>query len=310
MNAIAIPNNLLGVEKESLELCVFHDESGDYGHSDWVFTGLLWVREKDISGIAAILRDVRQQENYWKKIHLNELPKSFDGQFGADARVAKEWFTKWYGEIADKTWFNVLAVQLNHPKYDRKRFKQDFHAYNRFTLIALKAGLAWFFKDGKYEHLRLRMYSDKKTRRPGGILGDGVNIDNFEDYIMARLGQEVQSYKGPPISLIAKPEGLEFPNDPNLVRPEHELLCLCDLLVGAVAGAVSPKSKRQTKRWFAKQIAKLMQDVRKKPWEQQMGLHRRFSVSYFPNERGEFYSNGPIGIIDKPDCQLCLFGGS
>jgi len=308
LNASTFPNvDLFGERIEPTDVCVFHDESGDYGHSPWVFTGLLWVRKKDVSSVIEGLHAVRQRENYWREIHFNALPKSFEGQYGPKARVARGWFEKWSGELANKTWFNVLAVQRNHPKYEHKRFTKDFHAYNRFTAMALKAGLAWHFKN--HSHVRLWMYSDNKTRRPGGMLGDGIETDNFEDYITHKLAQDTASYKGPPVSLGALPECLDFPGDPARVRPEHELLCLCDVLLGSVAGVVFPNSKYPTKQWFAKQIAGFIQDVRKKPKEQQMGLHRRFSVSYFPSKDGLIYNDGPIRILDEESAQLSLFGG-
>lgn len=307
MNAGTSPNvNLFGEKNEPMDVCVFHDESGDYGHSPWVFTGLLWVRKEDVSEVARSLQAIRQQENYWREIHLNSLPKSFSGAYGAKARVARGWFEKWSGELASKTWFNVLAVHRNHPRYEHKRFTKEFHAYNRFTLMALKAGLAWHFQN--HQQVRLWIYSDNKTRRPGGVLGDGVKTDNFEDYITDKLTEDTVSYKGPRVCLEARPECLYFPSDSALVEPKNELLCLCDLLLGSVAGAIYPNTKRPTKQWFARRAARIIQDVRRKPWEQQMGLHRRFSVSYFPRNDGLIYTDGPIGILDKEAGQFS-FGG-
>ena len=40
-----------------------------------------------------------------------------------------------------------------------------------------------------------------------------------------------------------------------------------------------------------------------------MGLHRRFSVSYFPSKDGLIYNDGPIRILDEESAQLSLFGG-
>jgi len=308
LNAGTFTNvDLFGEKIEPTDVCVFHDESGDYGHSHWVFTGLFWVRRKDVSGVVKSLHAIRRRENYWGEIHLNALPKSFEGEYGAKARVARGWFETWADELAGKTWFNVLAVQRNHPKYEHKRFAKDFHAYNRFTAMALKAGLAWHFKN--HSHVRLWVYSDNKTRRPGGILGDGIETDNFEDYIAHKLVQDTMFYKGPPVSLGAMPKCLEFPSDFTSARPEHELLCLCDVLLGSVAGAIYPNSKQPTKQWFAKQAARLIQDVRRTPWEQEMDLHRRFSVSYFPNKNGLIYADGPIDILAEQSTQLSLFGG-
>jgi len=34
-------------------------------------------------------------------------------------------------------------VDRQSPRYENKRFTKDFHAYSRFTAMALKAGVAW-----------------------------------------------------------------------------------------------------------------------------------------------------------------------
>ena len=74
---------------------------------------------------------------------------------------------------------------------------------------------------------------------------------------------------------------------------------LCDLLLGSVCSAITMKSKTETKTWLGGTIARLMIDTRQKPWQQKFGLHRRFSVSYFPNSRGELFSDGQLAIVES-----------
>jgi len=297
--------NLFGQIEMPPELFVFHDESGSYNSGDWVFIGLLWVNKDWVAKICECLRKVREEFNYYREIHFNKFPKSFNGEFGIKAQVAKEWFNLWRGKISDMSYFNVLAVNRTHKKYDHKRFTKDFHAYNRFTAIALKSGLSWFFKDENA--IRLKIFSDEKVRRPEGILSDGINIDNFEEYLMQRLKEDTKNYKGPKVKLSNSVKCISC-SKKGPYSQEEELLQLLDLLLGSVATAIAPKSKRETKIWFAMQILPLIEDIRKEPWKQTYNLYRKFSISYFPDNSGLIYNDGPLGINENNyDKQFKLF---
>jgi hypothetical protein len=155
------------------------------------------------------------------------------------------------------------------------------------------------------DSLRLLVYSDEKSRRPQGLLGDGITTDNFETYLARRLKAGTRSPSGTTVCLGGQVECLSCPK----IGPysaEQECIQLADILLGAVATAVERKSDRQTKLWFGKEICKLIQDVRVEPWKQTLGLHRRFSVSYFPNNRGEVYTNGTLKISEMGK-QLSMF---
>lgn len=159
------PVDLFGEPVRDKRVLVFHDESGDYGHSEWVFTGLFWICEEQIQEIDEALKAERDKENYSGEIHFSKFPASFDGDYGAKARVARGWLTIYKNAWAYKTWFNVLAVNTKHRFYDHCYFTQSFHAYNRFTAIAIKGGLAWHF--GNTDSLQLQVYSDEKSRQIG-----------------------------------------------------------------------------------------------------------------------------------------------
>lgn len=293
--------NLFGEPIQEKTIRVFHDESGVYGRDDWVFTGLLWLPEEQARKIDEALKQARG--DYLGEIHFSDLPASFDGDFAADARVARKWMNIFKEKWACRTWFNVLAINRKHSKYEHHRFTQDFHAYNRFTAMALKAGLAWHFND--VASLQLKIYSDEKSRRPQGLLGDGVTTDNFEQYLTNRLLEDTQKYKGPKVKLVEPVHCLSCP-ETGPFAAEQEALQLADLLLGSVATAVDPKSDRPTKLWFGKEISTLIQDTRLEPWKQRCGLNRRFSVSYFPDNNGCIYTDGQLKIEDS-DNQLRLF---
>ena len=283
------PVNLFGEAVQEKTILVFHDESGDYGRDDWVFTGLLWLNEERLEELGKALKLARG--DYQGEIHFADLPASFHGGFAADARIARKWMTTFKTQWAYQSWFNVLALNRRHPGYEHRRFTRSFHSYNRFTAMAMKGGLAWHF--GDVPSLQLRVFSDEKSRRPQGLLGDGVTTDNFERYLETQLPEATHKYKGPRVKLAEPVNCLGCP-ETGPFGAEHEVLQLVDLLLGSVATAVEPRSNRPTKLWFGREISGLIRDTRLEPWRQRYGLHRRFSVSYFPDHQGRVHAEGQL----------------
>ncbi|WP_440955957.1 hypothetical protein ACSAZK_03095 [Methanosarcina sp. Mfa9] len=281
---------------KSQSFTVYHDESGGYGNTKWVYTGLFWINENYIPEIYKDLQEIRQGENYYGEIHFKNFPKSFGGEYGGKTRVAKEWFNLWKNKWSRKSYFNVLAVNTNHPRYENDRFSKEFHAYNLFTLLAIKSGVPWFFPN--YSEIHLNICSDEKTRRPEGAIPDGTNNDNFEEYLKWQVG--IMDVKGPIVNISEDVKCISCPKK-GPYAPEHEFLQLTDLLLGSVTTAVEAKANRKTKIWFGKQMAKIMEDIRLEPWNQKFKLHRRFSVSYFPDEFGKIYNDEPMDILNLSD---------
>lgn len=281
---------------ESQSFTVYHDESGSYGATRWVYTGLFWINENNIAEICKDLEEIRKNENYYGEIHFKEFQKSFEGEYGGKTRVAKSWFNLWKSKWSKKSFFNVLAVDTHHPMYENSRFPKEFHAYNRFTLMAIKGGASWFLNN--FSEISLDIYSDEKTRRSEGVIPDGINNDNFEDYLKRQI--ETRKESGP---IVHMPEEIKCVKCPKKgpYASENELLQLTDLLLGSVSTAVEARANRETKVWFGMQAAKVMEDIRLKPWDQKFKLHRKFSLSYFPDKFGHFYEDGPISITNTSD---------
>lgn len=299
--------NLFGEDVETLKINVYHDESGTFGCSRWCLIGLLWCKDENESHVVSEMMQVREKHKYWGEIHYSELPAYFEGEYSVDARVARDWLNLYISNLSTHLWFNVLTVDTHHKAYDARRFKQDFHAYNRFTAITLYAGLKWHFP--KESRLNLMLFSDEKNTRPGGVLGDGITTDNFEDYIQTRLQADVlQDARAPTIVFESPVRTVSILKKRNKaeIKAEEEMAQLCDLLLGSVYSAVTMASRTQTKTWLGITIAPLIVDTRQKPWQQKFGLYRKFSVSYFPNRRGEVYSDGQLAIVETQN-QLRLF---
>jgi len=135
--------NLWGISVvKSASYYVFHDES--IPNKRWLLIGLLFVAEEDLERTREFLSCLRQKENYYGEIHFSKLPRSFDGAFGSKARLARSWLCEFERYLADKARFTALVVDRQSPAYNPARFSREFHAYNRFTAMALKAGVSFF----------------------------------------------------------------------------------------------------------------------------------------------------------------------
>lgn len=291
--------NLFGKEVKAPKINVYHDESGTFGSSQWCLIGLLWCKDENERHIVSQMMEVREKHEYWEEIHYCELPQYFEGEYSADARVARDWLNLYIGNLSSHLWFNVLAVDTHHRAYNAKQFKKDFHAYNRFSAITLYGGLKWHFPNES--KLNLALFSDEKNTRPGGVLGDGITTDNFEEYIQTRLQADVlHDTRAPSIAFESPVKTVSIPKERKKteIKDEEEMAQLCDLLLGSVCSAITMASRRETKTWLGRTIAQLIIDTRQKPWEQKLGLYRKFSVSYFPNSRGGVYLDGQLAILE------------
>jgi hypothetical protein len=291
--------------ENAVRFSLYHDESGSYHCDRWVSTGLLWVPEKEKDYIYNILREVRDEYGYYEKIHYYDLQSKFEGKYSAKARVARDWMKRYVSNISYITYFYCIVVDRQHFKYDRSRFAKRFHEYNKFTSQGIKNSLIWNMNMYKDKVIILQIFSDNKVKRPEGLIADGVNTDNFEEYIKdSILLDEVYDSRIPKIILKDEPIICIDKEVANKFPKEYEILQLCDILVSSVSGTIFRRSKVETKSWLSDNIAKLILDTRKKPWQQEYGLHRRFSVSYFPDQRGCFYNNGTICLSSNSEQQI------
>jgi len=299
--------DLFGQEHRPPVIAVYHDESGTFGCDRWCLIGLLWVNCDAQDKVVWQLMEIREKHSYWGEIHFHDLPGSFGGEYGSDARVARDWLHLYIAELSNTIWFNALAVDTQHKVYTPARFAHGFHAYNRFSAMALYAGLKWHFPGA--QRICLKIYSDEKARRPGGILGDGIRTDNFEEYVCNRLKADVlRDSRAPEVVIEGPIRPVRIPQHRTKVdiKPEEEIMQLCDLILGCVSSAICMRSKTRTKTWFAKAIAPMIRESREPPWKQDPRLYRRFSVSYFPDDRGQVYNDGQLKVIEPPG-QLRMF---
>ncbi|MEM2002893.1 MAG: hypothetical protein QXT77_09635 [Candidatus Methanomethylicaceae archaeon] len=263
---------------------VFHDESEPVANKGWLLIGLLFVNQDVQARIEKALRCHREQENYFGEIHFCELPKTFGGEFGAKARVARHWMKAYQDDLCQEALFTCLAVNRSSPKFEHKRFTQDYHAYNRFTAMAIKAGISYLLVPLGYDEITLTLISDGKDRKSRPEQGV---VDNFEKYIPYRVAldnwlAQQDSPRYPTVSM--KPIQI-------LSSQQSDLLQLTDLLLGATQAALVGLSNRPVKQELGRMVVSWYRDLQKPPWQQQYGMHRKFNLWGFPDEQGRPFNH-------------------
>ncbi len=294
--------NLFGdVTKKSAHYFVFHDES-EPSNKKWLLIGLLFIKREEVNKLEDKLKYYRRCENYDGEIHFCDLPKSFGGDFGAKARVAKHWMKAYEDGMSQDALFTCLAVNRTSPKFEHKRFKEDFHAYNRFTAMAIKAGISWLLQPLDYDVIELTVVSDGKDRKSRPEQGV---VDNFENYLPYRVeldnmmtqsstGRRYPTVKMQPIQVISS--------------DQSNLLQLTDLLLGSLQAAMVGISNRPTKKALAQMVSSWYHDLQLPPREQRYKLHRKFSIWGFPDEQGKPFNRFSMAISHSPAEQLSFLG--
>lgn len=274
---------------------VYHDESQPTKR--WLFLGLLFLASDKESSVLQILEQARlEEENYRGEIHYNELPSNFEGEHNQDARIARDWMKAYEAGLCEVCWFSALAVDFQSPTFQRDRFSAQFHAYNRFTAMALKAAIAWHL-DGNYDDVEITIHSDDKTRqtRP-----DRGLVDNFASYIPEKaeldtfVARHLQGKAYPNVNFSADVIPVKSDEDTSVAQ----FIQLTDLLLGAVQQAVVAGSQVETKVKLGAMAYRWIKDTRKKPWRQELDMHRKFSLWGFPDAEGRPFSNVPLAIRD------------
>lgn len=277
---------------------VFHDESEPKANKGWLLIGLLFVNSQILSSVTERLRYHRIKENYWNEIHFCELPKSFEGEFSAKARVAKQWLHAYQDGLFNDALFSCLAVNRASPKFDHGRFREHYHAYNRFTAMAIKAGISFLLAPLNYDEIEITIISDGKNRK---TKPEQNVVDNFEDYIPYRveLDNELSRWNVRSLPKVrVKPILVANSN-------QCDLLQLTDLLLGATQAALTGIAQRPTKRKLGQMVSQWYQDLQKPPWEQTYKMYRKLNLWGFPDNKGAPFNKFQFQLINNG--QLSLF---
>jgi hypothetical protein len=281
---------------------VFHDESGTYvpGAGDrWLLHGVLFVPEEKQSGAFAALQQTRQDTGYYEEVHYVKLRGHVTGP---KAQCTTGWLRLYVGQFADFCFYHCLAVDTHSPDFQHDRFGERHHAYNRFARMTIEGAIAWSLKP--YARVAFKFHSDAKSRKEG---------DNFAEYVPREVCRSINEKRKkrpaayPEIRLL-RPEVIFVESDPSVVmselREECECIQIVDLITGSIGQALTGRSGQPAKIALAEIVGRWIEDTRQPPWLQSEDLHRRFSVSCFPNEQRHFY-NPALATTNKD--QLSFF---
>jgi hypothetical protein len=202
-------------------------------------------------------------------------------------------------ELAKYLYFSCLAVDRHSRAYEPKPYPHAWYEYNRFTAMALKAGIAWHIGPEYRDRVNIQFVSDAKQRVARPDLG---MVDNFEKYLPYRA--ELDAF-------LSEASGRRYPGHVQLKvqlndSKSDDLLQLTDLFLGAIQMALVGASSRPVKRTLGTFAVRWCRDIRKKPWEQALNLHRRFSFWAFPDWKGRPYTDVPLSL-EVDSNQLALF---
>ncbi|MBE2202261.1 MAG: DUF3800 domain-containing protein [Anaerolinea sp.] len=276
----------------------YHDESGTYapnaqnGGEQWLFHGILLVPQSKQPELITQLRAVRQHSNHFGELHYRNLRKPS----GPIVTCAKGWLQT-YLNYSQHCCYHCLAINTHSPQFDHNRFSEPYHCYNYYARTAIVSAIAWSLAGYHVHVVNLRIFSDPKRRSSG---------DNFTRYVPSEVQRTIQQKKHSkpakyPTLSIAE-EVCLVTSDPQKVeeslKDECELIQLADLLTSNIAQAIKSSSDQKGKIALALLISEWIADTRKPPWLQTNELHRRFSISCFPDENGSFY-DAALSIKEK-----------
>ena len=252
----------------------FHDESGN-DNEQYFLHGVLFVPQAKQQQYLNLLSEWRK--DFKGRIHFRKIRDHKLGSFNA----TKTWLTNYFQVLSKDCYFKCFVIDRHSPAYDPSRLEKSFHEYNYFAGTAIYSGIVWFFKS--YDELTLEMCSEERSR---------TENDNFAEYIPKKLMFKTSSNNKCP-NLKLKSPIIILSGDPEKVSPEFaghcEFLQMTDVLTSAVAESINAGATKPIKIELAKLVAEKVLDVRKLPWVQNKDLHRRFSISCYPNAQGGFY---------------------
>lgn len=289
--------------KPEITFHCYHDESGTYtpkarnGGDQWLFHGILLVPQLKQPELITQLQAIRQHSNHFGELHYRNLRKLS----GPIATCTQGWLQT-YLNYSQHCYYHCLAINTHSPLFDHDRFSEPYHCYNYYARTAIVGAIAWSLAKYHTHIVNLRIFSDPK-RRPSS--------DNFASYVPSEVQRtieqkkEAKPVKYPKLSIVE--EVCLVTSDPkkitNNLKDECELIQLTDLLTSNIAQAIKSSSDQKGKIALALQISEWIDDTRKPPWLQTNELHRRFSISCFPDENGNFY-NATLSVKDKTQPML------
>jgi hypothetical protein len=269
--------------QKRMALSVFHDESGtDQAHDGFQLHGALFVPTERIPAIASSLSSRRG--DYPERLHFARLK---DHPSDPKPPVVAAWLAAYFSELTDTCPYKCMVVDTASPGLDHARYPRARDLYNHAAALAIFGGVVWSFKT--IDQVDLQVYSEHADRAQDDPFVHLVPRD------VARRASNKRRFRGGscPLVNVPVPSVVLVPGDrahvPAELAPHWELVQLTDLLTSAVRQAVLASSSLEVKLQFGALLADYVSDAQLPPWLQRKDIYRRFSVSCFPDAKGEYY---------------------
>jgi hypothetical protein len=257
---------------------IYHDESGtDLEHSRFQLHGALIIQQTKQKQAFQLLHNARN--GYEGCVHFVNLR---DNTPSLMPSVTAEWIRLYFAQLSEYCFYKCMIVDTRSPAFNQSKFPKPYLLYNHTAMLAVFSGIIWCLK--MYGQVTISIFSETVSRS---------KEDNFISYLPREVVRKSQnSNKCPIVSIV--PNSVTLINgNPKIVEPhlkEHcEFIQLTDVLTGAVAQAINTKASQRVKIDLAKIAANCITDSRLPPWKQTKDLHRKFSISCFPDNNGLFY---------------------
>jgi hypothetical protein len=232
------------------------------------------------------MRSARTELSFYDEIHHREIKAGTpqDKTF----LVAQEWLRSYFSRFVKGCSFKAFIVDYEGSQHFPFPGETGFPEHlERSTVSAFLGALAWSFP--KEEQIRLRLVSDETDNElERQVLRDLPHV------LATKWNQRQMSKtkRGPWM----RASEVEFvSSDPKAVGSDQaidsEFVQLCDVLLGACFDAlqlVEPPSKNG-RRVLSKSVLGVIGETIKVPWLQQVPVHRRFSVSLYPDAHNFAY---------------------
>ncbi len=282
--------------ERSAEYAIYHDESGvDVKRDRFLLQGALFIpvsRWKDTLDSL-----ITSRNGYGGRLHFVNLRDKTSSKRGESNW---SWIDLYFRSLSYYCPFKCMIADRKSNHQRIRRFSTEHELYNYTALQAIHGGISWSLSG--YQRVGITIHSEEMTR---------ATADNFATYVPRQLLLKLNRYRRPdsnsPLLKEPVPTIHMVNGNPETVSEDDRGHCqfiqLADILTSAVSQAVNASASQQIKIDLGSFIASWIQDTRMPPWLQGLDLHRRFSVSCFPDSTGGFF-DVPLSIVSRDQMEL------
>lgn len=245
----------------------------------------------------------RKTHGYFDEVHWRTIrsARAQSRQF----LVARDWVTDYFQVAIRGCPFKAFiadATARDFPYPGESGYPEHLL---QSTKTALKAGIVWsFYRQTK---VRLRIVFDDTDSELDKEIASKLPDFLQTDCNKARLSGKKRYpwLRVSPVRFVSSnPKEVGFAD-----WPTSEFVQLCDVLLGASCQALdltAPPAKRTGRRQLAQSIMGILGETLKVPWLQQVPVHRRFSVSLYPDQYNFAYPAALRLVPRSEDCRGAL----